>query len=511
MQFCAFGNDGSAPFELTRKHPHPAMPRDLPDEIADLWRELGRDESLHPALQARMADLMWARKDRTPGIRWFEVAVDTNIRLSQRDDWHILDRCMGLRRAVTVAAETHREDLMDRCESAAQRTIRSSLAQGDGQFGIVHPLLAALVGHERDIGDLLDEAIDVYRADPENHNSLLDLMASARPDESADVAQRQIGAFEQRAMSESGFRQLHFLRRAVDVAHEHDDQEAVARLLAKIERADLSADLHSATVEEDIEAADVDAFAQQFAVGGGLVAELAAWSSCCPLEEESEARAGAQAMIDQYLHLQLVTQVVYDEHGTVREIHPGTEEQLKYVMHQNDSVQLQMFGGLWGRESLRSIIERNADELDDFESLVQRPWIDSDQASRTSAALLRWQCGKLDQNDVRLLTLCIEPIIRSLLKIIGIRTTQLAPRGKSGNIEPLALGGMLSAWQDLPPRWGRYLRLALLDTDALRIRNSIGHGTDSEMNSAEAFVVVFHILGFLGFNTLKPIEQTSNT
>ena len=508
VQFVAFGGDGSVPFDLTQKYPHPTLPRDLPDAIADVWRVLGRDASLHPALQARMADLMWARNDRTDGMRWFEVAVDAYVQLSERDDWHILDRCMGLRRAVNIAAMTPGAGLMDRCDSAAQQMIRASLSQGDGQFGIVYPLLAALVSHKRDVGNLLDNAIDMYRADPEKHNDLLELLAAAQPDASADVARRQITAFEQRAMNDSGFGQMRYLRRALDVANRHGDRNAVDRLLALIERVDVSANVRTETFQQEIDAAEVEAFAEQFAVGGGLAAEIAAWAGYCPLEDESTALASAQAAIDQYVHLQLVPQVVYDENGSVRDFHPGTEEQLRHVMHQNDSLQLQMLGSLFGRESLRGIIERNADELDDLENLIQCPWINDDEADRIANALRRWHSGELNQNDVRLLTLCVESVIRSLLKTIGVRTTQLAPRGSPGSIEPLALGGLLNAWQDLPPRWARYFRLALLELDGLKIRNSVGHAADRRMNSAGAFVVLFHILCFLGFNIrLLPEDQ----
>ena len=508
VQFVAFGGDGSVPFDLTQKYPHPTLPRDLPDAIADVWRVLGRDASLHPALQARMADLMWARNDRTDGMRWFEVAVDASVQLSERDDWHILDRCMGLRRAVNIAAMTPGAGLMDRCDSAAQQMIRASLSQGDGQFGIVYPLLTALVSHKRDVGNLLDNAIDMYRADPEKHNDLLELLAAAQPDASADVARRQITAFEQRAMNDSGFGQMRYLRRALDVANRHGDRNAVDRLLALIERVDVSANVRTETFQQEIDAAEVEAFAEQFAVGGGLAAEIAAWAGYCPLEDESTALASAQAAIDQYVHLQLVPQVVYDENGSVRDFHPGTEEQLRHVMHQNDSLQLQMLGSLFGRESLRGIIERNADELDDLENLIQCPWINDDEADRIANALRRWHSGELNQNDVRLLTLCVESVIRSLLKTIGVRTTQLALRGSPASIEPLALGGLLNAWQDLPPRWARYFRLALLELDGLKIRNSVGHAADRRMNSAGAFVVLFHILCFLGFNIrLLPEDQ----
>ena len=508
VQFVAFGGDAAVPFDLTQKYPHPTLPGDLPDVVADVWRVLGRDSSLHPALQGRMADLMWARKDRTGGLRWFEVAVDAYVRLSERDDWHVVDRCLGLRRAITIAAETRRENLLDCCEAAAQQMIRASPDEGDSEFGIVFPLLAALVSHDRDVGDLLDEAIDAYRADPEYHNDLLDLLAAAQPDASADVAKRQITAFEQRAINDSGFGQMHYLRRALDVANRHGDRNAVDRLLALIERVDVSANVRTETFEQEIDAAEVEAFAEQFAVGGGLAAEIATWAGYCPLEDESTALASAEAAIDQYVHLQLVPQVVYDENGSVRDFHPGTEEQLRHVMHQNDSLQLQMLGNLFGRESLRGIIERNADELDDFENLIQCPWINDDEADRIANALRRWHSGELNQNDVRLLTLCVESIIRSLLKTIGVRTTQLAPRGSPGSIEPLALGGLLNAWQDLPPRWARYFRLALLELDGLKIRNSVGHAADRRMNSEAAFVVLFHILCFLGFNIrLLPEDQ----
>lgn len=501
VHYMAFGGDASVPRELTEKYPHPTLPRDLPEEVAALWRVLGRDESLHPALQARMADLMWARRDRITDVRWFEVAVDAYVRLGERDDWHIVDRCMGLRRALTIAAETPGADLMDSGVSEAVRQmIRVSLDRGDGLFGIVYPLLAALVSHDRDVSDLLDDAIDVYRADLEYHNDLLGLKAAANPESSAEVVVTQIEAFEQRAMSESGFGQLRWLRRALDVASQHGDSEAVARLLAAIERVDVSDGVRTETFEQEVDAVDVEAFAEQFAVGGGLVAELAAWAGYCPLEEESSALASAQAMIDHYLHLQFASQVIYDEDGTVRDIHPGTEEQLRHVMHQNDSLEIQLFGNLFGRESLRAIIERNSGELGDFETLIQRPWIDEDEAGRIASALRRWHSGELIQNDVRLLTLCVESVVRSLLKTVGIRTTQLAPRGAPGTIEPMALGGLLNAWQDLPPRWARYFRLALLELDGLKIRNSVGHAADHSMNTEGAFVVLFHIVCFLGLN-----------
>lgn len=500
VQFTAFGGDASVPRELTEKYPHPTVPRDLPDEIARLWSVLGRDESLHPALQARMADLMWVRRDRTGGVRWFETAVDAYVRLSERHDWHALDRCMGLRRAISIAAGARRQDLMGCCGSAVQRFISESLDQGDGQFGIVYPLLAALVSHDRDVSDLLDNAINAYRANLDYRHDLLDLKAAANPESSAEVTQTQIQAFEQRAMSDSGFGRLHWLRRALDVADQHGERQAIARLLAAIERVDVSNDVRTETFKHEVDAADVEAFAGQFAVGGGLAVGLAAWSGYCPLEEESSALASAQATIDQYLHLQLVSLVMYDENGSVRDIHPGTEEHLRHVMHQSDSLQIQFFGNLFGRESLRTIIERNTDELGDFETLIRCPWINEDEAERIASALRRWHSGELDLNDVRLVTLCIESIIRSLLQTVGVRTTQLAPRGAPGTIEPMALGGLLNAWQDLPPLWARYLRLALLEMDGLRIRNSVGHAADHGMNTDGAFVVLFHILCFLGLN-----------
>lgn len=397
---------------------------------------------------------------------------------------------------------------MDGCDSAAQRLIRESLDRDDGRFGIVFPLLAALVSHEREVSDLLDDAIDAYRADPEYHNFFLGLKAAADPDSSAKVAKTQIEAFEQQAVSASGFGKMHWLRRALDVAAQHGDSEAVARLLAAIERVDVSEGVRTETFEEEIDAAEIEAFSTQFAIGGGLGAELAAWSSHCPLEEESSALASAQAKIDQYLHLQLVSQVVYDENGSVRDIHPGTEEQLRHVMHQDDCMRIQFFGGLFGSEALRNIIERNADELGNFETLIQCQWIDEDEAERIASALRRWRCGDLNQNDVRLVALCVESIIRTLLKTVGIRTTQLAPRGAPGTIEPLALGGLLNAWQDLPPLWARYFRLALLDLDGLRIRNSVGHAADRSMNTETALVVLIHILCFLGLNIrLLPEQQ----
>ena len=511
VQFVAFGYFAGVPLELRQKYQRSTLPRDVPDEIAELWSAVGRDPSLHPALRARMADLMWARRDRPGGFQWFEVAVDAYVRLSERDDWHILDRCMGLRRAITIAAETPGAGLMERCSAAAQRMIQTSLDQGKGQFGIVHPLLAALISYQCDVGGLLDDAIDVYRADPKNHHSLLNLLATVRPDQSADVARRQIEAFEQHAASQSGLGARHWLHRALEVAQQHRDEESVNRLLVNIEHLDYSEDKQSVVIETEIESADVEAFSGQFAVGGGLANELAAWSLCCPLEEESRARADAQAQISEFLFLQMGTQVVLGDDGTFRETAPGSQDQVELVTHQGDALELQIFGSLFGREALRGICGRNPDELDAIEDLFACPWIDQDSARRIARALTRWLDGTLDRDDLRLLTLCVEPTVREILCLCRQPVTRLARQGSAQN-EPMTLGAMLNSWEGLPEPRRRYFSAVLTNPQVMRIRNLVGHGADADLDVETSFVLIFHVLCCLRFSTLEVTSrQPANT
>ncbi|MDE0320452.1 MAG: hypothetical protein OXH86_06965 [Acidimicrobiaceae bacterium] len=501
VQYVAFGG-GSVPFELNEKYPPATTPCDLPDEVGDVWRVLGRDESLHPALQARTADLMWTRKDRTDGLRWFEVAVDAYVRLSARADWHILDRCMGLRRAITIAAETPGAGLMDRCDAAARRMIRASLTQGDGEFGIVYPLLGALVSHGREVDDLLDDAIDVYRGGPDHHHDLLGLKAAARSDLSADVARRQIEAFEQHADCQSGLGKLHWLRRALATAQRHGDTESVERLLVKIQNCDPHEDMQSASFEVEVEAEGVEAVAEQFATGTGLEHDLTLWSISCPLHDEATERTNAEERIAQFPLQHLVHQVVIGDDNAVRDIEAGSEDQIRQVMREGDGMSLQMFGSLYGRETLRRICDANADELDRVEELFVCPWIERDEARRIAQALERWRDGQLELDDVRLLTLCVEPTVREILRLVDQPVIRPSRRGRSAETEPVSLGTLLHNWQEIPETRRRYFIAALTDPDILPIRTQVGHGRDAEIHPETAFILIFHIMCCLRFSTL---------
>ena len=503
VQFVAFDGDGSVPFDMTQKYPHPTLPRDLPDAVADVWRVLGRDESLHPALQARMADLMWARKDHTDGLRWFEVAVDAYVRSSERDDWHILDRCMCLRRAITIAAMTPGAGLMDCCDSAAQQMIRASLAQGDGEFGIVYPLLAALVSHDRDVEDLLDDAIDVYRADPEKHHDLLDLVATLRPDECAETSRRQIEGFEQHAASQTGLGTIHWLRRALSIAQRHGDAEAVKRLLVKIQNCDPQEHMQSASVEIDIDAAEVEAIATHFATGNGLEHDLTSWSIACPLQDEATAWTYAEEQIAAFPLQHLFNHVVIGDDNTVRDIEAGSEDQIRQVMRQYDGASLQMFGSLYGRETLRRICDENDDELDRFENLFVCPWIDQDTARRIAQAMARWRDGQLGLDDVRLMTLGVEPTVRQILRLLDQPVTRPSRRGNSAETEPVSLGTLLHHWAEIPETRRRYFIAALTDPNIMPIRTQVGHGRDANIHPETSFVLIFHIMCCLRFSTLK--------
>lgn len=503
VQFGAFDGFVVVPVALRQEHPRSTVPRDVADEIAAKWAMVGRDSSLHPALQARMADLTWAREDRFGGIHWFELAVDAYVRLSERDNWHILDRCMGVRRAITIAAETHRVDLMDRCESAAALMIRASLARGDGEFGIVFPLLAALVSHERDIDQLLDDALVVYRASPEHRCGLLELVALASPDQSADVARRQVEAFEQHAACHSGLRALHWLRRALAVARHHNDDLAISRLLVKVQECDLDEDMQSFTIDHEIDKVDVDAFAAQFATGDGLASDLAAWSLHCPLQDEADALEDARSQIAAFPLQHLFGQVLLADDDTVRDVAPGSDEQVEVVMHRNDMLGLQLFGGILGREALRRICDDNDDELDHVEALFACPWIDPDAARRIARALRKWHDNELDRDDLRLLTLCVEPTVRTMMRLCRLPVTRLARTGKGAATEPMPLGAMLSGWDGLPELRRRYFTAVLTNPQTMPIRNLVGHGVDADIHPETPFILIFHIMCCLRFHTLE--------
>ena len=188
------------------------------DEILGTWGACARDESLHPLVRSRLADLLWTRRhDRR--CRWFTVAVQSYLDLATTDI-EVGEQLGGLCRAVAISRESNHEDLMGGPLAALRQIARRSLDTAEDQYGIVAIALQTLVANEQPCSDLIEDAMAKYGATHEKAAGLCEIAihASRDEDEKTRLRLEQIRVFTDAAARSSGLKRLSHLEDARSIA-----------------------------------------------------------------------------------------------------------------------------------------------------------------------------------------------------------------------------------------------------------------------------------------------------
>ena len=196
---------------------YPAPLGDMADDVLDIWGVCASDESLHPLVRSRLADLLWVRQQG----RWFEVAVESYVALAATEA-EVLEREGGLCRAVAICKESNHRTLMGGPLEALRNLARHSLDTASDQYGVVARALQALVGGDHPCSDLIEDAISKYGDDPPRVAGLCELAIQASPDEEERTSLRlqQIRAYTDAAAQCDGLRRLSHLEDARSIARE---------------------------------------------------------------------------------------------------------------------------------------------------------------------------------------------------------------------------------------------------------------------------------------------------
>ena len=197
---------------------YPAPLREAEDEVLAVWGEFARDESLHPLMRARLADLLWARR-HAPQQEWFTTAVKSYVDL-ESTDVEILELVDGLSRAVDICKESSHLDLMVEPLEALSRLARDTLDADDGPYGAVVGALRTLAGNDHPCTDLIDDAIAKYGDVPFRVADLCDIAIRATSDEhqKRHLNRQRVSAFIEAADRSSGLLRVHHLQAARTIA-----------------------------------------------------------------------------------------------------------------------------------------------------------------------------------------------------------------------------------------------------------------------------------------------------
>lgn len=200
----------------------PAL-RDLPDDCVAAWRE-ALDRIDHPAVQARLGDLLWERKWKPDPHLAARAASDALLTLAADPAWSAMERVRFLSRALELARGIHdsarQEAVVAKAVSFAEDDLATEAWSPGIALGALRPLVA-LPPEERPEGlDEILQRVDVkYGRDTHIADSVADLLDQLVPaEERVELRREQVRRWREESGKGDGMLRVIRLERALEIA-----------------------------------------------------------------------------------------------------------------------------------------------------------------------------------------------------------------------------------------------------------------------------------------------------
>ena len=470
---------------------YPISLAQVEEATLDIWAECAAEESLHPLVRSRLADLLWVRRYDCQR-RWFEAAVVAYTELAATEVV-VTERESGLVRAIEICRESNHHHLISAPLDALRELAEQSLKTSSEQFGVVARALDVLVANGHPCSDLLGNAVQRYGDDPNQKSDLLGIAERAAPDEDERMRLRRerISVLEEAADGSSGLMRVSRLEDARTLAHQAGLSEEVGRLTAMIEHTDIESEMETFIQEIEIDADGLRAWADEMVGDDSLPGALGRFGAMIPIDDPDDTRAALDEMASDSVLQSLVTTVHYGPENSLMRIPPGDPLHSDIRLGQHNALVIQVFAGTTGKMVLDGVREKynpQPQELADWFSCEAAP---PGIARRIAKSYERWAAGDYI-SAVSVIVLTLELIVRRVCRQAGIPVTLT---GCSGLAAPgvRTLGHLLG---DLKPLLGptatRYLQASLTDQWSLNLRNALAHVLIEELDETQ-YLVLFHL------------------
>ena len=464
------------------------------EDVLDIWCGCAVDESLHPLVRSRLADLLWARRRGTPHP-WFRVAVDAYSGLASTEVW-IVERCGGLERAIAICKESNHRDLLSGPLDALRELIRRSLATSDGQYGVVAHALQKLADNDHPCSDLLTDAITKYGDNPFRMVDLCKIAIRATQDEDEKRCLRiqQVNAHTDAAGQSSGLPRISHLMDARAITHVAGLVDEERQIAAMIEQTDLADAWQTSEYSVEFDVDELRSYADAVVCGDNLSDALLRFGWSIPINDPEQTRTFLKEMADEFPLSSLSAVIVVGPENSATQIPCGHALRDKVELGQYEAQVINVFASIQGKFALDAIDETYQPDatslVDCFTCAAVSPHI----ANRIAVSYEHWKNGD-SISAVSVIILTLEPIVRRVCQQVGIKTTEVrVPRtGELPVGEVRTLGPLI---KELEAVFGvvptRYLEAALVDRWSLNLRNSLDHGFIEELTEAQ-YITLFHI------------------
>ena len=463
-------------------------------ELLDVWGECARDESMHPLVRARLADLLWTRRHNQQS-RWFMVAVESYVDLAAASV-EVLEREGGLRRAVAICKESNHRTLMSGPVEALRHLIRHSLDTAEDEYGVVARALKTLADSDHSCSDLVEDAITKYGDAPGRMAGLCEIAIQASQDDDTKTLLRlkQIRAYTDAAEQSSGLLRLSHLEDARSIARQAGLGDQERQIASMVEQTDLDDVWLRSELPIEVDMDEIRSYADAVVRDDDLPAALRRFGWTMPICDPEESRAFLAELSNEHPLQSLFPLVSLGPDNSVTRIPSGHPMRDNIALGRYDAQAIDFFANTFGKFTLDAIDDRYGPDHQTLSECFICAAIPEGLANRIAVSYGHWK-NRDYISAVSVLILTLEGAVRRICSQAGINTTETTG-ARAGEIpvgQVRRLGALIA---DLEGIFGltptRYLEASLVDRWSLNLRNSLTHVLAEHLTEAQ-YVVLFHI------------------
>ncbi len=495
----------------------PPLLKSLPSTILERW-DAAVTESEHPALLARLNDLLWVtRHGERPDLH-ARAASDAYRSVAEGSNWHPLERADCLARALELARAVSDQERLAAAEASGLRLLSKSIASEPdsdvGSPGVVLTLLRAL----NDLGNLDAKELDEwlvktdarFPTDPHLRDSVTDLREPiSDPETRKALRKEQVGRWRRVAENATGLLRAVHLEHALELARLHRLSDEEKELLVELQ--EISPDeleLKEISAEVEIPTEKIREFVESF-----LDSENR-WQMSLIRFGNFGPPGGTDKAVEEQVASQmkkapiqfLVNKVVYGPAGTsiFKAVDDTSHKHLAAAEHRAFAARIWSLTAVQVLEEIRN--RSGKPQESEVAEFFTTELIPAELASRLARSLDLYWDGHYDE-AAHMLAPRIEWIIRELARRVGIPIIAPPLDLRAGRVR--SLGDLLHALKGAfgEEEWRAYLKNVLTDPLGVNLRNVVGHALHPVIGQTEAALLI-HAACYLRLLGAKPSDSS---
>jgi len=470
----------------------------------------------HPAVQARLGDLLWERRAKPNPHLAAAVAVDGLLNLAANERWRSMERVHFLSRALELATQMRDTARVSETIERLLAFAEGDLAGADGgpglSLGALRPLVALPSGQRPDDLDaMLQRVSEKYGADPYIVTAVADLRSPLMDaDARQELRRAQVQEWRGRADEAGGMLRVHRLETALELARRYGCNVEVKELRSELGAIGVEElELKEVGAEIELPPEEVERFLASFRDAPNWQHALGLLAAQPPPGgSPDEIAAAVDRQMEEFPLQFLFGRALIGPDNATAIFRASTREEHHRLASAEQRAQ---HGRIWGMFCARALQRIGA--RDDKPSarklaeLLQGDFLDDETAERVACAIeLFWE-GCYDES-AHVLAPRIERIMREMARQLGVPVVRAVEPGREiGGVVMLGtlLREMTPAFPD--QGWHAYLLNLLADPLGLNLRNSISHGLHGRVGPVDASLLVQAAL-FLAGLSLGDSQET---